>query len=194
MAEKDKGIYEEKIPQGSLKSVGDFLIPPIIHYCWFGRSEMPMMVKECIESWKKFCPDYEIIRWDETNTNLNENDYIKEAYENGKWAFITDYIRLKVLYEHGGIYMDTDVQVCKTLDPFLIDSAFSGFENVHQIPTGIMASEAGHPFLKKLLDYYIGRHFVNQTQFQNARRFLNVLFWQLYFYKDGTDGICRVFN
>lgn len=136
------------------------MIPKIIHYCWFGGKPLPKLAEKCIASWKEFCPDYEIRRWDESNTNLNANDYICEAYENKKWAFITDYIRLKVLYEIGGIYMDTDVQVCKSLDSFLFDAAFSGFENEYQIPTGIMASEAGHPFLKELLAYYEGRHFI----------------------------------
>ena len=138
------------------------MIPKVIHYCWFGGKPMPELALRCLESWKQYCPDYEIVRWDESNTDLKENDYIKEAYENKKWAFITDYVRLKVLYEHGGIYMDTDVQVCSALDLFLENAAFSGFENEHQIPTGIMASEARHPFLKALLEYYDGRHFVNE--------------------------------
>ena len=138
------------------------MIPKTIHYCWFGGKPLPELALKCIDSWKEFCPDYEIICWDESNTDLNENDYIREAYENKKWAFITDYVRLKVLYEQGGVYMDTDVQVCKSLDLFLNNSAFSGFENDHQIPTGIMASEAGHPFFKRLLKYYDGRHFVQK--------------------------------
>lgn len=138
------------------------MIPKLIHYCWFGGNPLPELAERCIASWREFCPDYEIRRWDESNFDLNENDYIREAYENKKWAFITDYVRLKVLYEIGGIYMDTDVQVCKSLDRFLSHAAFSGFENDHQIPTGIMASEAGHPFFKEMLDYYTGRHFVRE--------------------------------
>lgn len=136
------------------------MIPKIIHYCWFGGQPLPELAVHCIESWKKYCPDYKIIRWDETNTNLQENDYIKEAYKIKKWAFITDYVRLKVLYEYGGIYMDTDVEVFKNLDCFLTEKAFSGFESVDHVPTGIMASESKHPFFKELLDYYKGRHFI----------------------------------
>ena len=128
------------------------MIPKIIHYCWYGGKELPGLAMYCIESWKKFCPDYKIIRWDETNTNLQENEYIKEAYENKKWAFITDYVRLKVLYEIGGVYMDTDVELVGTLDPFLNHEAFSGFENSTQIPTGIMAAQKGQPFFKQLLN------------------------------------------
>lgn len=138
------------------------MIPKKIHYCWFGGKELPELAVHCIESWKKFCPDYEIIRWDETNTDLEENDYIKEAFNAQKWAFITDYVRLNVLYKYGGIYMDTDVEVTKSLDQFLMDKAFSGFENATQIPTGIMASESGHPFFGKLLEYYKDRHFLHE--------------------------------
>lgn len=137
------------------------MIPKIIHYCWFGGKELPELALHCIDSWKQFCPDYEIMRWDETNTDLNENTYIREAYENGKWAFVSDYIRLKALYEIGGIYMDTDVEIIKPLDEYLSERAFSGFENTKQIPTGIMASENNQPFFQKLLSYYEGRHFIN---------------------------------
>ena len=87
------------------------MIPKIIHYCWFGGKELPELAKYCLASWEKYCPDYEIIRWDESNFDLNENSYVKEAYEHKKWAFITDYVRLKALYEIGGIYMDTDVEL-----------------------------------------------------------------------------------
>ncbi len=135
------------------------MIPKVIHYCWYGGKELPDLAVKCIESWKKYCPDYKIIRWDETNTNLDENDYIREAYEAKKWAFVTDYIRLKALYEYGGIYMDTDVEVCGSLDVFLNEQAFSGFENATLIPTGIMACEKDHYFFKRLLNYYDGKHF-----------------------------------
>lgn len=139
------------------------MIPKIIHYCWYGNKELPELATHCIESWKRFCPEYKIMRWDETNTNLNENDYIKEAYENKKWAFITDYVRLKALYEVGGVYMDTDVELVDTLDLFLKHEAFSGFENDIQIPTGIMAAQKGHPFFKQLIAYYEGRHFIREN-------------------------------
>lgn len=136
------------------------MIPKKIHYCWYGGKELPELALHCIESWKKYCPDYEIIRWDETNTDLNENDYIREAYEAKKWAFITDYVRLKALHTYGGVYMDTDVELVAPIDGFLKYGAFSGFENNTQIPTGIMAASEGHPFFGELLSYYDGRHFV----------------------------------
>ena len=106
------------------------MIPKVIHYCWFGGNPLPDSVRKCINSWKKFCPDYDIKQWDETNINLHENAYVLEAYQAKKWAFITDYVRLKVLVEYGGIYMDTDVEVLKPIDVFLSNHAFSGFEAV----------------------------------------------------------------
>lgn len=137
------------------------MIPKIIHYCWFGGNELPGLAIHCINSWKKYLPEYEIKEWNESNVDLNENVYIKEAYENKKWAFITDYIRLKVMYEYGGIYMDTDVEVLKPLDEFLKNEAFSGYETDEYVPTGIMASVKRQRFIEKLLTYYSDRHFVD---------------------------------
>ncbi len=136
------------------------MIPKVIHYCWFGGNPLPELAQKCIESWKKFCPDYEIVRWDETNFDINQNDYCREAYETKKWAFVSDYARLKVLYEYGGIYMDTDVEVTKKLDSFLNHDAFSGFEDEKHIPTGIMASKKNGDWMKLLLSYYDDRQFV----------------------------------
>lgn len=137
------------------------MIPKKIHYCWFGGKPLPEEAKKYIESWKKFCPDYEIIEWNEKTFDLSQNIYVKEAYENKKWAFITDYVRLWVIYNYGGIYMDTDVEVLKNLDTFLQHKAFSGFESNSSITTGIMAGEKGNNWFKLQLDYYENRHFVN---------------------------------
>lgn len=136
------------------------MIPKKIHYCWFGGKELPKLAKKCIESWKKYCPDYEIICWNESTFDINSNQYVKEAYENKKYAFVTDYVRLYALYKFGGIYMDTDVEVIKPLDAFLQNTAFSGFESNNYVPTGIMASEKETEILKKLLDYYNDRSFI----------------------------------
>ena len=129
------------------------MIDKVIHYCWFGRNPMPDLAKKCLESWKKFCPDYEIREWNEDNFDFTMCPYTKEAYENKKWAFVTDFVRLYVLYHFGGIYMDTDVEVIKPIDPYLI-------ENEDSVPTGIMAAEKGNPFIGALLKDYDGRHFV----------------------------------
>jgi hypothetical protein len=136
------------------------MIPKKIHYCWFGGKELPELAKKCIASWEKFCPDYEIIRWDESNFDLGACQYVKEAYESKKFAFVTDYVRLYAMYTQGGIYMDTDVEVTKNLDAFLGHQGFSGFESKEHIPTGIMASEQGFPLFSELLSYYTDRPFV----------------------------------
>lgn len=136
------------------------MIPKKIHYCWFGGKELPDLAKKCIASWKKYCPDYEIIRWDEANFDINCCQYVKEAYENRKYAFVTDYVRLYAMYTHGGIYMDTDVELIKNLDTFLIHKGFSGFESKEYIQTGIMASEKDFPLYSELLSYYTNKSFI----------------------------------
>lgn len=135
-------------------------IPKIIHYCWFGKNPMPKLAEDCINSWKKYCPDYKIIRWDESNFNLNANQYVLDAYNQKKWAFVTDYVRLFVLYKYGGIYMDTDVEVIKPLDVFLKHEAFTGCENEKFCVTGVMGASSKHPWIKSLLDYYDDKRFI----------------------------------
>ena len=137
------------------------MIPKVIHYCWFGGNPLPEDAKKCLASWKKHCPEYEIIEWNESNFDVNSNCYIKEAYEAKKYAFVTDYVRLFVMYEYGGIYMDTDVELVKNLDDFLKNRAFSGFESSNSIPTGIMASVKHFKLFGDLLEYYENRHFLN---------------------------------
>ncbi len=137
------------------------MIPKIIHYCWFGRGEKPALAEKCIASWRKFLPDYEIKEWNEDNFELDAWVYAREAYDNRKYAFVTDVVRLYALYTEGGIYMDTDVEVLKPLDAFLHHHAFSGFENDTSVPTGIMASERGGVWAKENLEYYKGRHFLS---------------------------------
>ena len=138
------------------------MIPKKIHYCWFGRSEKPKLAEKCIERWKKYCPDYEIIEWNEDNFDINSNQYVKEAYENKKFAFVTDYVRLFALVNNGGIYMDTDVEVVRSLDEFLFHEAFSGFEEGAWIPTGLMACEKNFPLFNEYLSYYDDAKFINE--------------------------------
>lgn len=142
------------------------MIPKRIHYCWFGGNPLPDSAKEYIESWKKFCPDYELVLWDETKFDVNSNQYTKEAYENKKWAFITDYVRLYAIFHHGGIYMDTDVEVIKPLDQFLECNGFSGFENYNTVLTGIMAGEKGNEFIGDQLSFYDNAHFIDENGVQ----------------------------
>ena len=130
-------------------------IPKIIHYCWFGGSPLPASAIKCINSWKKFCPDYELRLWNEENFDLNCNAYCAEMFRRKKWAFLTDYIRLKVVCEEGGVYLDTDVQLLKSLDPLLERGAFLGFECSNLVATGLgFAAEAGHPFLRENMAFY----------------------------------------
>ena len=137
------------------------MIEKTIHYCWFGGKPKPKSAIKCINSWKKYCPDYKIVEWNENTFDLNSNAYVKEAYENKKWAFITDYVRLFAIYNFGGIYMDTDVEVLKPLDQFLDCDGFTGFESERNMVTGIMAGAKGSKMYKVLLDYYQDKHFVN---------------------------------
>lgn len=137
------------------------MIPRIIHYCWFGRNPLPELAKKCIESWKIYLPDYKVKLWNEDNFNISQNLYVSEAYQAKKYAFVTDYVRLWALFNEGGIYMDTDVEVVKSLDRFLHLPAFSGFEDDHHVPTGIMASEISGVWVREQLDYYDNRHFLN---------------------------------
>lgn len=132
------------------------MIPKKIHYCWFGGKPLPKDVQMCIASWKKFCPDYEIVRWDETNVDLNQHPFLKSAYEAKAWAFVSDYARLQIVYEQGGIYLDTDVEVVKSLDPLLEDSCFVGVQQtMGWIATGLgFGAEAGNPMVKAMLDEY----------------------------------------
>ena len=142
---------------------GKTMIPKVIHYCWFGGKEKPEDVKRYIASWKQYCPDYEIKEWNESNFDVHENDYCQEAYEAKKWAFVTDYVRLKVLYEYGGIYMDTDVEVVKPLEPLLEYDAVSGYESETHIPTGTMGACKGNEWIGLLLHDYDNRHFLKKN-------------------------------
>lgn len=130
-------------------------IPQIIHYCWFGGKPKPELAQRCIKSWKKFCPDYEIMEWNESNFDISAAPlYVRQAHEAGRWAFVTDYVRLKAMTEMGGIYMDTDVEVIKPLDPYLKHKAFAGFENNEAVQTGLLACEKDFPLFREFMTYY----------------------------------------
>lgn len=137
------------------------MIPKRIHYCWFGRGKKPPMAQKCIESWKKYLPEYEIVEWNEDNFELSKFPYAEQAYESRKFAFVTDVVRLYALFMQGGIYMDTDVEVLKPLDSILDYKAVSGFETTNLVPTGLMAAEPHLPIIGELLNDYNGRMFIN---------------------------------
>lgn len=138
------------------------MIPKKIHYCWFGGNPLPELAKKCIASWKKYCPDYEIVEWNESNFDIHCCDYVREAYAAKKWAFVSDVARLYALVNHGGIYMDTDVEVIKPLDDILCYEAVSGFEAETRIPTGLMACREGQPLFEELLREYDDIHFLRE--------------------------------
>ena len=137
------------------------MIPKIIHYCWFGGKEKPEDVLKMIASWKKHCPDYEIKEWNETNFDIHLNSYTEEAYQQKKWAFVSDVARLWALVHEGGIYMDTDVEMIRPLDKLLANKAFIGFEGTQWIGTNLMGTEPHNAFLQAFLDDYNHRNFTN---------------------------------
>lgn len=138
------------------------MIPKIIHYCWFGRNKKSPEILSYIQTWKRFCPEYQIIEWNEDNFDINSNIYVKQAYEARKWAFVSDYVRLYVIYNYGGIYMDTDVEVIKSLDVFLNYDGFTGFEIPENPLTGTMGCVAKQPLIGKVLESYNHRFFINK--------------------------------
>lgn len=142
------------------------MIPKIIHYCWFGENPLPELAQKCIESWRKFCPDYEIKRWDESNFDINCCDYVREAYEAKKWAFVSDYARFKILYDNGGLYFDTDVELIKPTDDIVKKGSFLGCEVNPAYPSAInpglgMGAETRLPIYQEILDIYESIHFLN---------------------------------
>ena len=140
-------------------------IPRIIHYCWFGKGPKSDLILKCIASWKLMMPDYEIVEWNEFNTVL-DNDYAREAYELKKYAFVSDYVRLKVVYEYGGIYLDTDVEILKSLQPLLDEGGFIGFEHENTVTSGLGFAAPKHSIaVKAMLDAYKGLHFIKGESF-----------------------------
>jgi len=145
-----------------IKKKAKNMIPKVIHYCWFGGNPKPKLAKKCIRSWKKYCPDYEILEWNESNYDLSSAPlYVRQAYERRKWAFVTDYVRLQVVYDHGGIYLDTDVELLRSLDDLLENRAYFGFEDSRHIATGLgFGGEKGHPLLQEVMEDYYGIPFL----------------------------------
>lgn len=131
------------------------MIPKKIHYCWFGKGDKPRLAQKCIASWKKYCPDYEIIEWNENNFDINFNPYTVMCYEQKKYAFLTDYLRLLVINKYGGIYFDTDVEAVKSFDELLEYEAFFGFETDEYVNTGQgFGAVAGNAIVQQMINEY----------------------------------------
>lgn len=144
------------------------MIPKIIHYCWFGRGPLPELAQKCIASWKKYLPDYEIKEWNEDNFDVNIIPYTAEAYKAKKYAFVSDYARFWILYQYGGIYFDTDVEVIRPIDDIISKGNFMGFETDPKPQLKEDASVApGLGLVKKMLDFYEGKHFVHEAVMRN---------------------------
>lgn len=139
-------------------------IPKKIHYCWFGGKEKPPLAKKCIESWKKMCPDYELIEWNETNFDLNINLYVKQAYDHKRYAFVADFVRLWVVNNYGGIYLDIDVELIKNLDELLKYDAFFASEDEKYINTGLgFGSTKDNEILNALIEDYNNSSFIQEN-------------------------------
>lgn len=151
------------------------MIPKVIHYCWFGGNPLPSDVKKCIASWKKFCPDYEIVEWNESNFDVNCHPFAKVAYEAKAWAFVSDYARLKIVYDNGGIYLDTDVELLKKPDFLLENQCYIGIQQPESLcNTGLgFGAEKSSPVVKKMLECYDAIEFSDQAKNTFACPWLN---------------------
>lgn len=154
------------------------MIPKKIHYCWFGGNPLPESAKKYIETWKKYCPDYEVIEWNENNFDVNQNQYCKEAYEAKKWAFVSDYARFFILYKYGGLYFDTDVEVLRPLDNIVEKGPFMGCERdadksgataIAVAPGLGLGVNPGLGLYKEILDLYEILHFKNEDGSLNLK-------------------------
>ena len=139
------------------------LIPKKIHYCWFGKNDMPEQFQKNILSWKKFCPDYEIIRWDESNYDIKKNEYMRQAYEKKKWGFVPDYARLDIINTYGGVYLDTDVELLRPIDELLKFEFFCGFESADYVALGLgFGAKANNSILQEMMQVYDEIKFVRE--------------------------------
>ena len=154
------------------------MIPKTIHYCWFGRNPKPKLAEKCIKSWKKYCPDYEIIEWNEDNYDISAAPlYVRQAYEAKKWAFVTDYVRFDILYQYGGLYFDTDVEIIKPIDDILSRGAFMGCEKNSDYTNGAVgvapglgiAANPGLGIYREILDSYSEDSFINEDGSYNYK-------------------------
>ena len=140
----------------------DNKIQKIIHYCWFGKGKKSKLMKKCMKTWSKYFPDYKIIEWNEENFDINQNEYVKEAYKNKKYAFVSDYARLYALYNYGGIYFDTDIEVMKEFDDIINDRDIYAFEKKDLIMTGVMIARKKSRIIEKFIKVYDNLKFLNE--------------------------------
>lgn len=141
------------------------MIPKVIHYCWFGGKPLPQEVKKCIKSWKRYAPDFEIIQWNESNFDVNLHPFVKSAFECSAWAFVSDYARLKIVYDYGGIYLDTDVELLKSIDDLLENKFFIGTQQGGYPTTGLgFGAEKGNRTVSDMLKEYDSLIYVDSVK------------------------------
>ena len=155
------------------------MIPKIIHLCWLSGDKYPAKIAKCIASWKKNLPDYEIMLWDTKRFDLNSSNWVKQAFEAKKYAFAADYIRFYALYNYGGVYLDSDVEVLKSFNPLLDLPYFVGAEKAGTPEAAIMGAEKGLPWIKKCLDYYSGRNFIKEDGSYDIRKLPDIMVEQI---------------
>lgn len=168
------------------------MIPKIIHYCWFGGNPKPDIIERCIASWKKYCPDYEIIEWNETNFDISQHSFMMEAYEQKKWAFVSDVARLIVLYNYGGIYMDTDVELKKEcpFDRYIERDGLFAFEHERAVQTGLCCGcSKGSKLIYDMISAYDGMHFHKDKMVVNTVINMPIIRAQTGVKLDGTNQI-----
>lgn len=176
-------------------------IPKILHYCWFGKGPKSELINYCIKSWKKYAPDFEIVEWNEENCDLDENQYVREAYDRREYAFVSDYFRLKALLQMGGVYLDTDMELMKPIENFLYASAFFAFETPIFVHAGIIGTVPNNPIIKKIIDTYESEAFSSSGKgkaWPIPRRITEVLEKTTNLVKNGKsqtiDGFIKVYS
>lgn len=167
------------------------MIPKIIHFCWLSGDPYPNKIQRCIDSWKKYLPDYQIWLWDFNRFDINSSIWVREAFEHKKYAFAADYIRFYALYHYGGIYLDSDVEVIKSYDDLLHLPYFLGYEYSGCIEAATMGAEKGNPLFKMMLDYYENRHFIKENGEEDIiivpQIFMDIINKSNYSYKTITE-------
>ena len=166
----------------------------MIHYCWFGDKPLPRLAKKCIQSWKKYLPDYEIVCWSEKNFDVNSTQFSKDAYKNGKWAFVSDVARVYALKEYGGIYLDTDMMITNNIDNILKDDFFVGWESELYVAVGVLGvKEKHHPVIEELYNFY-SRTALNLTDLfsQSIPRLLTGILRRHYNLQNDCSSIQRL--
>lgn len=167
------------------------MIPKVIHYCWFGHGKLPNSTKRNIETWKKYCPDYEIKEWNESNFDIDCCKFVRQAYDNRAWAFVSDYARLKIVYDHGGIYLDTDVELLKNLDFLLENSFFACISQIDSLcATGLgYGAEAGNSVIREMMKIYELMEFDPEKKEEIACPYINDSVIKSFGYKLSDDVV-----